>query len=67
MRNLCRIRDTYFSSCHERGTKNKFRAPVRNRTSDLLIPRSDALLLSHRDVGLAFQFAQTVTLLTKNT
>ena len=67
MRNLCRIRDIYFSSCHERGTKNKFGVPARNRTSDLRIPRSDALPLSHRDVGLAFQFAQTVTLLTKNT
>ena len=67
MRNLCRIRNIYFSSCLGRGTKNKFRVPARNRTSDLWIPRSDALLLSHRDVGLAFQFAQTVTLLTKNT
>ena len=67
MRNLCRIREIYFSSCHERGTKNKFRVLMRNRTSDLQIPCSDALPLSHRDVGLAFQFAQTVTLLTKNT
>ena len=38
-----------FSSCHERGTKKKFRVPIRNRTSDLRIPRSDALPLSHRD------------------
>ena len=42
MRNLCRIREIYFSSCHGRGTKNKFRVPARNRTSDLRIPRSDA-------------------------
>ena len=31
------------SSCHERGTKKKFWVPMRNRTSDLRIPRSDAL------------------------
>ena len=42
-------RDRYFSSCHERGTKKKFWVPMRNRTSDLRIPRSDALPLSHRD------------------
>ena len=36
-----------YSSCHERGTKKK--SPQRNRTSDLRIPRSDALPLSHRD------------------
>ena len=40
-------RERYFSYCHERGTKKQFRVPTRNRTSDL--PRSDALLLSHRD------------------
>ena len=38
-----------FSSCHERGTKKKFWVPMRNRTSDLWIPHSDALSLSHRD------------------
>ena len=38
-----------FSSCHERETKRKFWVPMRNRTSDLQIPRSDALPLSHRD------------------
>ena len=38
-----------FSSCHERGTKKKFWVPTRNRTSDLWIPRFDALPLSHRD------------------
>ena len=36
------------SSCHERGTKKKFWVPMRNRTSDLRIPRSNALPLSHR-------------------
>ena len=38
-----------FSSCHERGAKKKSRVPMRNRTSELRIPRSDALPLSHRD------------------
>ena len=37
------------SSCHERETKKKFWVPMRNRTSLLRIPRSDALPLSHRD------------------
>ena len=37
------------SSCHERGTKEKFQVPMRNRTSDLRTPRSSALPLSHRD------------------
>ena len=32
-----------FSSCHERGTKKKFWVLMRNRTSDLRIPHSDAL------------------------
>ena len=32
-----------FSSCHERGTKKKPWVPMRNRTSDLRIPHSDAL------------------------
>ena len=31
------------------GRKKKFCVPVRNRASDLRIPRSDALPLSHRD------------------
>ena len=39
------------SSCHERGTKKKFWVPMRNRTSDLRIPRSNALPLSHRLYG----------------
>ena len=49
-----RERERCFSSCHERGTKKKLlrvrvRVSMRNRTSDLRIPRSDALPLSHRD------------------
>ena len=40
--------ENVFSSCHERGTKNKFWVPMRNRTWNLRIPRSDALPLSHR-------------------
>ena len=34
---------------HERGKKKKFRVSMRNRTSDLQIPRFNALPLSHRD------------------
>ena len=33
----------FFRSCHERGTKKKFWVHMRNQTSDLQIPRSDAL------------------------
>ena len=43
------IKKDVFSSCHERGTKKKFWVPTKNRTSDLRIPGSDALPLSHRD------------------
>ena len=37
--------------CHfmSRGTKKKFQVPMRNQTSDLQIPHSNALPLSHRD------------------
>ena len=42
-----------FSSCHERGTKKKFWVPMRKRTSDLRIPRSDALPLSHIDSAVS--------------
>ena len=38
-----------FLSCHEHGTEKKFWVPMKNRTSDLWIPLSDALPLSHRD------------------
>ena len=31
------------------GQEKKFWVPIRNRTSDLQIPRFDALSLSHRD------------------
>ena len=44
-----RNKERCFSSCHERGTKKIFWVPIRNRTSDLRIPRSDAPPLSHRD------------------
>ena len=40
-------------SCHERGTKKTFGVPMRNRTSDQRIPRSDALPLSHRDATVS--------------
>ena len=43
------IEKDVFSACHERGAKKKSRVPIRNRNSDLRIPRSDALPLSHRD------------------
>ena len=43
------IEKVVISPCHERGTKKTFWVPIRNRTSDLRIPRSDALPLSHRD------------------
>ena len=43
------IEKDVLSTRHERGTKKKFWVPMRNRSSDLLIPRSDALPLSHRD------------------
>ena len=46
-----RCRERFFSSYHERGTKKKFWVPMRSRTSDLRIPRSDALPLSHRLYG----------------
>ena len=35
------------------GQKKKFRVPLRNRASDLRIPRSDALPLSHRDTTVS--------------
>ena len=41
-------RGTCFSSCHERETKEKFWVPMRNWTSDLRIPHSDALPLNHK-------------------
>ena len=42
------IKERYFSSCHEHRTKKKIWVLMRNQTSDLWIPRSDALPLSHR-------------------
>ena len=41
------------SSCHENGTKKTFWVPIRNWTSDLRIPRSDALPQSRRDSVLS--------------
>ena len=43
------IEKVVISSCHELGTKKTFRVPIRNRTSDVRIPCSDALLQSRRD------------------
>ena len=37
------MKNVFFSSCHEGGTKRKFWVPIRNRTSDLRIPRFDAI------------------------
>ena len=45
------IEKDIFASCHERGMKEKFWVPMRNRISDLQIPRFVALLLSHGDYG----------------
>ena len=42
-------KDVFFPSCHERGTKKYFLFPMRNRTSDLRIPRSDA---SHNTIDI---------------
>ena len=38
-----------FLSCHEHGTEKQFWVFMKNWTSDLWIPLSDALSLSHRD------------------
>ena len=43
------IEKDIFASCHERGTKEKFWVPMRNRISELQIPHFVALLLIHRD------------------
>ena len=40
-----KIEKDVFSSCHERKREKIFRVPMRNRTSDLRIPRSDAVTL----------------------
>ena len=39
--------------CHKRGTNKNLWVPMRNRTSDLRIPHSDALPLSHRDSSVS--------------
>ena len=43
----------FLSSSHERGNKKKFWVPMRIGTSNLRIPRSDALPLSHRDSAVS--------------
>ena len=48
-RSISVIAKVFFSSCHERGIKKEFWVSVRNRTSNLRIPRSNALPLSYRD------------------
>ena len=54
---MIKLEKDVFSSCHEHGTKKRFRVPIRNRASDLRIPCSDALPLSHRDstVSVVYQ------------
>ena len=47
------IEKVVISSCHERGAKKTFWVPIRNRTSDLRIPCSDALPQSRRDSMLS--------------
>lgn len=44
-----KCRKMFFSPCHKRGTKKKIWVPVRNCTSDLWIPCSDAPPPSHSD------------------
>ena len=44
-----RNKERCFSSCHKCGTNKTFWVPMRNWTSDLQMPHSDALPLSHRD------------------
>ena len=43
-------RERWFFVLSRAWDKEKFLVPVRNRTSDLRIPRTDALPLSHRDM-----------------
>ena len=50
------IQKDVFLSCLERGTKKTFWVPMKNRTSDFRIPRSDALPLSYRDSTLSEVF-----------
>ena len=50
------VEKDFCSSCHERGTEKKFWVPMRNRTSEIRIPRSDALPLSHRESTVSERF-----------
>ena len=43
------LRERRFLACHKHGSEEKFWVPMRNQTSDLWIPCSNALPLSHRD------------------
>ena len=45
--------DVFFFISSRAWNKKKFRVPMRNQTSDLWIPRSDALPLSHRDSAVS--------------
>ena len=49
--NGVQLRERCFPSCRERGTKKKFL--MRNRTSNLRIPRPGALPLRHRDSNVS--------------
>ena len=44
-----KMKKGFFKSWQEHGIKEKNSMFMRNQTSDLLIPHSDALPLSHRD------------------
>ena len=48
-----RVASTTCNMCETCGTKKKNWVPMRNRTLDLRIPRSDALPLSHRDPSVS--------------
>ena len=65
-RSISVIAKVFFSSCHEREIKKEFWVSVRNRTSNLRIPRSNALPLSHRDstVRKAITKLNTCSMLT---
>ena len=47
--NLIRIGYKCFSSWHERESKKTFWVPIKNRASEIRIPRSGALPLSHKN------------------
>ena len=64
---LGKERERCFSSCHEHGIKKKkICVSTRNRTSDLRIPRSDALPLSLRDSTAGISHVHDVMFLDRN-